>query len=105
MAQYTREMVYQNILDHESWLTRAILVLLDRQTPDERQRAETTESNGVGYNRFDAAFMTSLGEQINKGFSLSEKQRIAARRILKKYTGQLCEIANKKGIVERSLFE
>jgi len=81
---------------------RALEVLLERQTADEREAGQTNHLNGRGFNGRDANFGTSLAKQIiawNTGeskysYPLSLKQLEAARRMVYKYAGQLTNIAN-----------
>jgi hypothetical protein len=81
---------------------RALEVLLERQTDDERAEGTTNHLNGRGFNGRDAKFGTDLANQVSdwrKGMSpyaqpLSPKQLAAARRMLHKYAGQLARIAN-----------
>lgn len=59
---------------------RALLVLLDRQTADERSQETTTHRNSRGFTQADARMMTSLAKQVlssgyPKGKQLSPRQR------------------------------
>lgn len=102
---YTKDEINLNVQTKYNWLVRAILALAARQTACELRAAVTLESNGKGFNRPDAPFMTSLAEQIQKGFTLSEKQQYAARYVLKKYAQQLCNIANSNKAAQTELFQ
>lgn len=80
---------------------RALLVLYARQTETERDTHTTREHNGQGFGAFDADILTSFAEQIStnkyrraEGQRLTEKQMELARKKVKKYVGQLVEVAN-----------
>jgi hypothetical protein len=94
MPKYTRDGIWAKIQQDDKWAQRAILALYDHQTEDERMVGETHHNNRVGFNAFDAEFMTSLAIQLERYGSLSPKQLAAARKVLKKYCGQLVRIAN-----------
>jgi hypothetical protein len=91
---WTKEEIYTNITNYYNWLTAAVLTLYQLQTQEEKQKHITIENNRQGYNGFDAPFMSSLAKWIQSGKPLSEKQQNAARRVLRKYAGQLTKIAN-----------
>lgn len=75
-------------------VTRGILAIYERQTADEQRADRTSHSNGIGYSAFDAEFMSSLARQIGQGRTLSVKQMAIGRNKIKRYAGQLAEIAN-----------
>jgi hypothetical protein len=89
------------------FVERALLALYARQTSTEQTAHATQEENGVGFNRIDASFLTSLAQQVQanaanprsqyhrEGRRLSDRQLAAARKCLRKYVGQLCHHANR----------
>lgn len=96
MGDWTKEQIQENVLKNDQWLVRGLLAIFDKQTSDEQYSEETKYHNGIGFNGVDAPFMSSLAVQYrNKGF-LSEKQKVYARKKMKKYCGQLLKIANGK---------
>lgn len=70
-------------------LNHALVELYALQTADEQASALTRHSNGVGFNATDADFLTSLARRVTAGQPLTDRQRIAARRAIVKYTRQL----------------
>jgi len=70
-------------------VARALVVIYEFQTEDEKATASTSHANGMGFSGGDAEFGTSLAEKVLKGWSLSEKQLNAGRRMVKKYWRQL----------------
>lgn len=84
---------------------RALLVLYARQTPEERTEKATTQHNGAGWGLVDAEFLTSCAEQVEwkrrhdnapEGQRLTDNQMKYARPKVKKYVGQLVEVANQR---------
>ena len=75
-------------------LWRPMFRLWLRQTDDEQSSGDTKYLNSVGYNGRDAGFAASLIRQWRWNGHWSDKQVAAARRMLKKYAGQLADIAN-----------
>lgn len=72
---------------------RAVAAL---QTADEAAGAYTRESNGVGFSKHDAPFLTDMLRQLQAGRTLSPKQFAVTKNKVKRYWRQLAEIANAK---------
>ena len=90
---YIRKMVATNI----RWTERAVLVLYECQTEDEKTTEETTENNARGFTGYDANFLSSLAKRLLEGRPLTAKQLSSCRKALRKYSGQLWRIAQAKG--------
>jgi hypothetical protein len=93
-ARVTREDVVEALDQHPRGVERALYVLYQRQTASERAAHVTREDNGVGFNAWDAAFLTDVAERMIEYRRLTPGQRRAVRRALGKYVGQLVRIAN-----------
>ncbi len=91
-VSHIRKMVATDI----TWTRRAILALYEHQTDDEKNSELTKENNSRGFNSFDATFLSSIAKQLLAGRRLSEKQLVASRKALRKYSGQLLRIAEAK---------
>lgn len=91
---YTKENIWKNLSTDDKVLYWALLNMLRMQTPDEQVELRTTHVNSRGFNSADAAFGTSLAQQYQVRKSLSQKQKDMARKMLRKYCGQLADIAN-----------
>ena len=97
------EMIRENITTGPwIWVARALVVLHDRQTADERSSQSTTHENGVGFNGTDARFLSSLAEQVRAWegtppegrrfpVPLSARQLELARKKVAKYAKQLAD--------------
>ena len=94
--KWSKDVIAEKLLTDRKWLERGIVALYERQTKTEQSSGVTKEENGVGFNKVDAAFLSSLAEKIQQGWQLSEKQLFIARKKMKKYSGQLARIANSK---------
>ena len=82
------------IQTNDTVLYRALKRLYAEQTDDEQFREHTVERNGRGFNKVDADFLTSVSKFLNSRGFLTEKQKVATRRKLIKYTAQLTKLAN-----------
>ena len=85
------------------FVERAILAIYERQTADEKVVGITTDDNGVGFSGCHSEIGSSFAEQIlaNKygnddGRRLSPKQMAVARKIARRYSRQLIEIADER---------
>lgn len=76
---------------------RALMQMYHRQTPDERLAGATAHRNGMGFNGVDAPFMTSVAEGYKRYGRLTPRQRAAVARVLRRYVGQLAEVARAHG--------
>ncbi len=73
---------------------RGILAIHSLQTDDEQNYRNTVHENGVGFNSYDADFLSSLAEFYKTRGFLSPRQLTLGRRGVMKYSGQLTMIAN-----------
>lgn len=94
--ELTKDYIQKMVSTEPKWTVAAILALYERQTEDEKAEGSAKVYNRMGFNKFDAAFMTSLAEQLLADKFLSAKQLGAAQKVLKKYAGQLLRIAKEQ---------
>jgi ssDNA-binding Zn-finger/Zn-ribbon topoisomerase 1 len=93
---WTKEAIIDLINTREDAVLKGIVIIYNRQTTDEQVTRDTKYLNGRGFNGFDAEFGSSLAVQVIDKHYLSIKQMEFARRLLRKYAGQLAEVANEK---------
>lgn len=93
---WTKEKLWAVLEVNDDQLAKALVALYNRQTEDEKETKETTEQNGIGFNGVDSTFLSSVAESFKKYGKLTSAQTNALRKALKKYRGQLVEIANAK---------
>jgi len=94
----------QKLLDtNDLAVCRALVVIFERQTADEKASDATHDLNSIGFSGVDAEICSSFAKQYISRGSLSEKQMVIARKKMKKYWKQLAEIAREKGNLPKSL--
>lgn len=71
---------------------RALILIYDFQTSDEKAIGETRESNGVGFSGSDSEILTSFADQYKSKGWLSHKQIAMARKKIRKYWNQLYKL-------------
>lgn len=75
---------------------RAIVALFARQTEDEKATETTRHLNARGFNAADARKLSFIAAFLGEGKHLRTETCIRYARIVRKYRGQLAEIANEK---------
>lgn len=91
---YTRESILSMIDSSNRAVERAILAINARQTEDERVSGETRHRNGRGWNGRDAGYGGYLAGYIGNGNHLTGRYLESGRKMVRKYVGQLVEVAN-----------
>lgn len=91
---WTKDEILSLIKTNDKMVIRSVLKLYDYQTDREKLNMSTGEENGVGFNKYDSPFLTSIAQQIKKNYQLTTKQINVVRKKLLKYAGQLTRIAN-----------
>lgn len=82
------------ILTSDDMVKASVKKLYTYQTKSEQEHKDTHELNKVGFNAYDAPFLSSVAEFYIKNGFLSSKQIMYTRKKLIKYIGQLTKIAN-----------
>jgi len=93
---WTKEEIKTLLEQNDRAVERGLVAIYNRQTEDEQFAQTTSHHNGRGFNGIDASFGSKLAEVVLKGWHLSPKQVACARRILRKYAGQLLAVAQAK---------
>lgn len=87
----------QNLLKtNDKALYRAIVLISDYQTPEEKALGATIDSNKRGFGTVDAKFLTSMALKIKGGVPLTEREKAICRNKMPKYWHQLYLISKKK---------
>jgi hypothetical protein len=79
----------RKIATDKRWAIRALIVIYENQTADEKDIGVTKHNNGVGFNGTDAELLTSFAQQVNAGRNLSQRQTDYLFKKMPKYAGQL----------------
>lgn len=88
--------IAEKIQTDTKWLYAGILAIYKRQTEDEKQSESTDHNNGRGFTGTDAKFGSSLAKKLLAGYTLTIRQETAARKMMRKYAGQLLKVAKEK---------
>jgi hypothetical protein len=83
---------------HPNAIQRAMIVIYDRQTQDEKIHEMTNVDNRVGFSAADARLGSYFAKWVKAGNPLTGRHLDRARRMAVKYRKQLAEIANAKEI-------
>lgn len=94
MKVWTVEEIKDLVQTNDVVLYRALLKLYNCQTESEKQDKATRDSNGMGFNAYDAEILTSFCDWLIKNGFLTSKQKFVARKKLVKYSKQLTALAN-----------
>ena len=105
LEQYSmnKQAIINLLQTNDKAIARALVVLNERQTVDERCSETTKHHNGIGFTGADAKLGTSMAQFYNRRGYLTEKQlaywkKPNVRGVWRicKYAGQLLEIAQAK---------
>jgi len=91
--QILKEKIKYKIATDPKWTEKAILALFNYQTSYEQNIEDTVEHNCVGFNAPDARRLTYYAKWIRSGKHLDGWHLSKAQTMIKKYAGQLVEIA------------
>lgn len=105
--QWTREQIESLLMVSDAAVIRALLTLYRFQTTLEVQSQNTFESNGKGFNKFDAEKFSKLAEKANQNrITKKEIRWLRAKNRICKYSGQLLAAANwKMQLIEHRIKE
>ena len=98
-----KEYLQNLVRTNKKALYRAIVVIADYQTPEEKAWGMTIDHNGVGFGAVDAEMMTALALRIKNGGELTEKELAICRNKMPKYWRQLYRISKAKMEKERCM--
>lgn len=82
-------------------LYRAIVLISEYQTPEEKAFGATFEHNNVGFGAVDAEFLTNMSLKIRCGVELSPKELAICQNKMPKYWRQLMVISKRRMNHER----
>jgi hypothetical protein len=99
--QQWREYLQNLLRTNKRALYRAIILIADKQTPEERAWGATIEKNNSGFGAVDAEMMTSLALRLKCGGELTERELAICRNKMPKYWRQLMIISKRRMEDER----
>lgn len=77
-------------------LFRAIVLIYDNQTNEEKNKGQSIENNNIGFSKIDAYELGYMAKKIKAGRGLTQKELTAARYKMPKYWKQLMNISKAK---------
>jgi hypothetical protein len=94
--KHTKSSIKELLRTNDNAVKRALVVLYDRQTRDEKLADATRHHNNRGFNHGDAKALGYWARLVIAKRELYPNTLAQARRRLMKYAGQLAVIANEK---------
>ena len=84
-------------------LLRAIVLVYDNQTPEEKDKGESIEDNCIGFSKIDAKEMGDIARKIKANKALTKEELAKLRNKMQKYWKQLMIISKKQAEVEEDI--
>jgi hypothetical protein len=103
MMTWTKEQIHGLLDRSPKAVGKALLAIAARQTAAELATHQTTEANGMGFNKFDAEFLTDVARKYRHYGSLTPRQLAVVRNKIKRYWRQLIEVANQSQVAPPAL--
>jgi hypothetical protein len=100
---WTEQQIVNLLNTNDRAVERAVLAIYERQTADEKQTRQTKHDNTVGFRQNHAPKMSQFARYLKAGGHLYPAQLELARKWMKMYRRQLCEIANSRALHNTSL--
>lgn len=94
--QWNKEQIKSLLDENEMAVKVAIVRIYDRQTDEEKHQKQTIEENGVGFSSCDSFYLSQLALKAKAGKRFTDAEMAIGRNKIKKYAGQLADIANRK---------
>jgi len=77
-------------------LIKAIVLIYDLQTAEEKNTGKSIEENKIGFNKIDAYELGAIAKKIKKGHKLTLDEAAKSRYKMQKYWKQLMVISKKQ---------
>jgi SNF2-related domain len=89
-------------LDNRKIIYRMLQAMYARQTSDEQNSQTTSHVNKIGFNKFDADFLSDVAIKTKNGEPFTDGRVTAVAKSLQKYIGQLVSIATQNNSKENA---
>ena len=83
-------------------LFRAIILIYDKQSEEEKAMEKSINEDGEGFSKYDAKYMSKVAKKLKSGKELSYSEIAMSRVIMPRYWRQLMKIS-KENIARRNL--
>jgi hypothetical protein len=87
------EQIRQEITGDPAKFREHLLTMYRLQDPEEQKQGASFKSDGRGFNKYDAEFLTECAKRLSKGFSLEKPAYWRAKQAMSKYAKQLATVA------------
>ena len=77
-------------------LLRAIMLIYNNQTPEEKDKGESIEDNCIGFSKIDAKEMGDIARKIKANKALTKEELAKSRNKMQKYWKQLMIISKEQ---------
>ena len=94
---YLKDLVKTN----DKALLRAIVLVYDNQTCEEKNKGESIEDNCIGFSKVDAYEMGKIAQKIKRGESLTKGELAKSRNKMQKYWKQLMTISKRNAKLKK----
>ena len=91
---WTEEQIRNYVKNNEEFLYHALMFLYNQQTDIEKENGNTSEHNGVGFNAYDAPFLSAIARSYIQYGHLTKGQKEKTIPLILKYSKQLLKEAN-----------
>lgn len=98
---YLKDLVRTN----DQALLRAIVLIYDNQTDEEKLKGESIEGNCIGFSKIDAAEMGAIARKIKAKKQLSKGELAKSRNKMQKYWKQLMIISKKQAEAKKQQYD
>jgi len=86
---WTEEMIKELIANDNLAAAKAMMRIYRAQTAEEKAGHTACKTNGIGFNKFDAAFMTPIAKAYEQYGNLYQSSFDTCRKIMPKYSAQI----------------
>lgn len=86
-------------------LLRAIVLVYENQTAEEKNKDKSIEDNCAGFDKVDAAEMSTIARKVKAGKALTESELAKSRNKMPKYWKQLMIISKEKAEAKKRAYD
>lgn len=94
---YLKDLIKTN----DNALLKAIVLVYDNQTDEEKSKGESIEDNCIGFSKIDAKEMGDIARKLKAGKTLTKGELAKSRNKMQKYWKQLMIISKKQAEAKR----
>lgn len=97
---WNKETVIEYLEERQDFLFRAIVQIYERQNDNEQDLKQVMTTNGRGFTKGDAKFLSKLAELIiiKQTVWINDKEILEAKKRMKKYANQLLIVIKEKNV-------